>query len=58
MRRRHILVGLTTCFFAAGVFSVGSVKAETATSAEAKGKAVPGAASQRYSAFPSTRPGK
>jgi OmpA-OmpF porin, OOP family len=34
MRRRNILVGLTTCFFAAGVFPVGSVKAESATSAE------------------------
>src|SRR5712692_3157735 len=35
MRRRHILVGLTTCFFAAGVVPVGYVKAESATSAEA-----------------------
>jgi OOP family OmpA-OmpF porin len=35
MRRRHILVGLTTCLFAAGVLPVGYVKAESATSAEA-----------------------
>ncbi len=35
MRRRHILVGLTTCLFAAGVFPVAYVKAESATSAEA-----------------------
>ncbi len=34
MRRRHILVGLTTCFFAAGVFPVSYVKAKSATSAE------------------------
>jgi len=35
MRRRNILVGLTTCFFAVGVVPVGYVKAESATSAEA-----------------------
>lgn len=35
MRRRHILVGITTCFFAAGVLPAGYVKAESATSAEA-----------------------
>ncbi len=35
MRRRHILVGITTCFFAASVLPVGYVKAESATSAEA-----------------------
>lgn len=34
MRRRHILVGITTCFFAAGVLPVGYVKAESATRAE------------------------
>ena len=35
MRRRHILVGLTTCLFAAGVVPVAYGKAESATSAEA-----------------------
>ena len=35
MHRRHILVGITTCFFAAGFLPVGYVKAESATSAEA-----------------------
>jgi hypothetical protein len=35
MRRRQILVGLTTCFFAAGVLLVAYGKAESATSAEA-----------------------
>jgi OmpA-OmpF porin, OOP family len=39
MRRRHILVGITTCFFAAGVVPVGSVKAESATSAQAQAAA-------------------
>jgi outer membrane protein OmpA-like peptidoglycan-associated protein len=34
MRRRHILVALTTGVFAAGVFPAGSVKAESAPSAE------------------------
>src|SRR6266498_3673120 len=40
MRRRNILVGLTTCFFAVGVVPVGYVKAESATSAEAHAAAV------------------
>ena len=31
MRRRHLVIGITTGFFAAGVFPVGSVKAESAT---------------------------
>jgi len=39
MRRRHILVGITTYFFAAGVFPVSYVKAESATSAEAQAAA-------------------
>jgi outer membrane protein OmpA-like peptidoglycan-associated protein len=34
MRRRNILVGITTCVFAAGVFPVSAVKAESAPSAE------------------------
>ena len=34
MRRRNILVGITTCFFAAGVFLVRSVTAEPATITE------------------------
>jgi OmpA-OmpF porin, OOP family len=34
MRRRHILIGVTTCFFATSVSSVGYVKAESATIAE------------------------
>ncbi len=34
MRRRNILIGITTCFFAAGVLPVGYVKAESATIAE------------------------
>ena len=34
MRRRHLFIGITTCLFAAGVFPVGSVKAESATIAE------------------------
>jgi OmpA-OmpF porin, OOP family len=36
MPRRHILVGLTTCFFAASFLPVAYVKAESATSAEAQ----------------------
>jgi outer membrane protein OmpA-like peptidoglycan-associated protein len=39
MRRRHILVGITTCFFAAGVLPVAYVKAESATSAQAQAAA-------------------
>ena len=35
MRRQRILIGITTCFFAAGVLPVSYVKAESATSAEA-----------------------
>jgi OmpA-OmpF porin, OOP family len=34
MRRRHILVGLTTCLFAAGVVPLAYGKAESATSAQ------------------------
>jgi OmpA-OmpF porin, OOP family len=34
MRRRHILVGLTTCFFTVGVVPVAYGKAESATSAQ------------------------
>jgi len=35
MRRQRILIGITTCFFAAGVLRVSYVKADSATSAEA-----------------------
>jgi outer membrane protein OmpA-like peptidoglycan-associated protein len=34
MHRRHILIGITTCFFAAGVFPVGYSKAQSAALAE------------------------
>jgi outer membrane protein OmpA-like peptidoglycan-associated protein len=34
MHRRNVLVGITACFFASGVFPVGSVTAETATIAK------------------------
>jgi len=34
MRRRHILIGVSTCFFAAGILPVGYVKAESAVLVE------------------------
>lgn len=39
MRRRHLVIGITTGFFAAGVFPVGSVKAESVTLAAEKAAA-------------------
>jgi hypothetical protein len=39
MRVRHILVGITTCFFASGFLPVGSVNAESATVAEERAAA-------------------